>query len=531
MLRLATSAAALALLAGPAHAQITVDSLDAPKAFTPGIAIDTPLDAESWRGTSAERALRLMAAMPRDTDHPVLRDMLRRVVLSGLVPPSGTEGDSNDQGGAYETARIDAARVLATPDEYARFEARNPAARDPRLRADARLARGDLDGACELSDAVQRGRGETYWVRLRAACHELRGETAAADLARDILRDRGEETNLDVPEPVDGLWAELLDLDAAALAARMTELAGEPRPLELEEEEPDSVAAPQDTVPDDPNAPIQLFAEPDPFIQPAEPDPVATFDLATALEDTSDQGTAQLFVLGRDGDAAAVSAFVDRARAAGLDPYRVLPRIPAVLDPADMARADLPLFARFAAVQRDVGLMRALYDALEPEPVVDDLSGDPTEGSVPEDEASDAPETDAALERTRERLALASDAIGGGFYGRSLGIGLETALEAQETGAQADVLIALGLGSNLDEMTEGLLDGLSRPGSTDWTDWIALDHAADRGAQAETLLRVATNLSADRDPLALYHALQALRDAGLSETAGQLAAFEYLRGL
>ncbi|MEM7728614.1 MAG: hypothetical protein AAF311_04995 [Pseudomonadota bacterium] len=542
--------AALCLaLAGPASGQsaateqpdITVDALDAPRAFAPGIALDNALDAESWRGTSADRALRLMEEMPLRSDHPVVRDMLRRVVLSGLVPPAGADGAGTDSVGtdgraaAFDRLRVAAAQALATPDEYARFETRNPAARDPRLRADARLARGDLPGACDMSDAVQRGRGETYWVRLRAACHELRGETSAADLARDILRDRGEPIALVVPDPPDGFWARVMGMDDAELDAWMTELAGEPEPptsppeappTDAPVDEPDELGGVIDgtqegaleaalessrelsigvTGQDDPFDPLPLFADPPP-----------AFDLDAALADASDQGTARLYVLGREGRAAAVAAFAARAAQGGVDPNAVLPRVPAVLDPADMARADLPLFARYAAVRRDVTLMRALFDAIGPQ-------GDGVE--VPDDEV---------LRRTavRERLALASDALGGGFYGRALGEGLEEALRAGSPGARTDALIALGLGSNFSEEVETLLKGAAET-DVQPVRWIALDHAADRGAQAETLLRVASLMSERDAPdaLALYRALRALRKAGLSDTAGQLAAHAFLRTL
>ena len=512
---------------GPAVAQsITVDSLDAPKAFTPGIEVDGALEAESWQGTSADRAIRLIERMPLETTHPIVRDMMRRVILSGLVPPQGAED-------AYESARISAAQELASPSEYERFANRNPAARAPKLRADAFIAKGDLASACEISDALQQGRGESYWIRLRAACHELRDETSLGDLARDILRDRGEPIELVVPDPTDDFWVRAMDLDGTALTEMMREIAGEPDYIaepetgltpegeetlgsqamehaadmagaempgpetsepELQGASPTPLFPPSSDLAG--SSPTNIYLEPDPA-----PQPVPTYDLDAALDDPSAEGTARLFLLGRDGDARAVAAFVDRAAAAGIDPNTVLPRIPAVLDPTDMAGADLPLFARYAAMTRDIALMQALYIATE-------------------DEAA------------RERLALASDALGGGYYDRPLGDGLETALNNDADGSETDVLIALALGADLEEGVEQRLsDALS--GSTPVVTSIALDQAIERGARAETLLRLANLLDArpSDDGVTLYRVLRDLRRAGLSETAGQLAAYEYLRGL
>lgn len=503
--------AVIMAVSGPAVAQsIEVGRLDAAKAFAPGIDIPGALESEAWQGTSADRAARLLREMPTDQTHPIVRDMLRRVVLSGLVPPTGADD-------AFERRRIMAAQTLATPDEYARFAARNPAARDPALRVDAYIARGDLSAACDISDAIQQGRGDTYWVRLRAACHEMRDETARADLARDILRDRGEETTLVVPDPQEGFWVEVMALDAAALDDMMTVLAGDPEPAGPPEAIDPVSENGEDTIIEeslvdrllvDPGLPVASESlAPDPMIDQMPlfidiaPEPEPTFDLAAAMEDTTDQGTARLFVLGREGSAAAVAEFVARATETGLDSSRVLSRIPAVLDPEDMASVNLPLFARHAVVTRDIVLMQALYGA------TDDQS-------------------------TQERLALASDAMGGGFYGRALGEGLETALTEDASGAVDDVLMALALGSNLTDSVETLLNTTKRSGQTDMN-WVAIDHAVDRRARAESLLRFSTMIAARQadDPWTLYRTIQGLRAVGFPETAGQLAAYEFLRGL
>lgn len=499
-----------ALLNATASSQdITVDQLDAAQAFAPGIQIEDALSSNAWSGTPASRASRLLETMPTETDNPIIRAMLRRVVLSGLARPEGA-------GETFETTRIVAAQTLATPDEYARFAARNPAARDPILRANAFIATGDLASACGISDIVQDGRAESVWVRIRAACHDLREETSAAELARGILRDRGEPTELVIPETQEGFWVDVMGLDAAALDIRMTELAGQPEPVEVAPadglSEPDQAERPieeqlgdylEDFI-DPATRSESLSATEDaglPFRLTADPVPPPTFDLDAAMIDPSDEGTARLFILGRDGNSQAVAEFVKRAQTAGLEPARVLRRIPALLDPVEMAEADLALFARYAVVTQDIPMIQALFVATQDE-------------------------------QTKSRLALASDAMGGGFDDRSLGVDLATAMIDRMPGSQIDVLIALALGSRLSDRIEEELFEAAPTGELS-ANSLALDHAVERRAQAETLLRVAEALEADTENVGfkLYRAIRALRSVGFEDMAGQLAAYAYLRDL
>ena len=433
----------------PAAAQdIQVDELGAAKSFAPGVASVSGLDPSAWAGTNAARATRLVTAL-EPSDHPVARAMQRRVVLGGLALPDGAGAD-------FERARIRAAQALATPSEYASFAARNERANDPRIRADARLAAGDLAGACDIGDTISTGRGDTYWVRLRRACLLERGETAAAELAGDLLRERGEAVELAVGRAPKGFWAEVAERDGEALRQFTSNLA----------------------------------------VQDMDLSQGVRFELEAASLDPSDTGSAQLHQLALQGDALATARFVARATAAGLDPDRVLARLDSVLDPNAMAAADLSLFARHAVITRDIGLLQALYRA------VDD----------------DAPE--------RQRLALASDALGGGFYARPLGDGIEAGLEAKNPLAVHDALIALALGAELSESAEAALSGVGLGKGP--AAWLAIDAAVDRGARAETLLRLAPLAARASTPQEHYHLVRSLRVAGFSDLAGQAAALALL---
>ena len=449
-MRASVLALLLALAPAPALAQsIAVDALGEARAFAPGVASASGLEPSAWTGTAPARAVRLLGAIDADTRHPVAREMMRRVVLGGLAVPDGA-------GEAFRVARLKAAQDLATPEEYAQLASRNDAANDPRIRAEAALAAGDLVAACGIGDTVATGRGETFWVRLRRACLLERGETAAAELAGDILRERGEPVKLTLGQVPTGFWADVRAREGEALRQFMSNLAIEGMDLSQGIE----------------------------------------FDLETASDDKDPRGSAQLYQLALQGDALATARFVARATAAGLDPDRVLARLDSVLDPNAMAAADLSLFARHAVITRDIGLLQALYRA------VDD----------------DAPE--------RQRLALASDALGGGFYARPLGDGIEAGLEAKNPLAVHDALIALALGAELSESAEAALSGVGLGKGP--AAWLAIDAAVDRGARAETLLRLAPLAARASTPQEHYHLVRSLRVAGFSDLAGQAAALALL---
>lgn len=517
------SVLALLLVSAPiTQAQsIEVEGLDAAKAFAPGIDVAGELPRTAWSGTDAQTAVDLLGAIQTPSAHPIVRDMRRRVVLAGLAPPSGADE-------RFDRARVEAAQILATPDEYMRFAARNPAARDPQLRAEAALTQGDLPAACEMSDTIVQGRGDTFWVRIRAACHEMRDEIARADLARDLLRDRGEDPDLIIPTAPEGFWVEAMRLGDTELIAFMTTQANWPedhvgadmrlgtdidmddtssRPIDLRPEADDQTDFDTEDEIITTAGDVVAEATGDALVSSASEVLQPEITVADALTDETDQGTARLFLMGRNGNAQAVSAFVRRAVDAGLDANRIMARIPALLDPTEMAIVDLPLFARYAVATGDIPLIQALFVATD-NPVL------------------------------QQRLALASDALGGAYFGQPLGEGLETDLEAGGPIARGDVMIALGLGARLSERAEIALRN-DKLAQTDLLDWVGVDQALDRGGQAETLLRLAalipdqgiTGETGSENAVTLYRTLRALRQSGFSDLAGRLAAYEFLRGL
>ena len=497
-------------LSGPA--QIETETLGAAQDFDAGVLTDGALDSQLWQGTSAARATQLLSNAPLQSKDPIIRDMVRTVILSGGVPPRATNASED---AAYGAARLQAVMGVGEGEVLDGFLARNPdLAQSPLAQVDLVLAKGDHERACEISDAITTGRGEPQWVRLRAACHALRGEMPAAELTRDLLRSSGYD-NPDFYAQLGALIADRPVTDAAVTTDALTNYLANylARQGQSDLSSDSETGNPEAGREADLAALFEVFYETDLAtlenalgnisFDVAAPD----LDLETALSDSSARATARLFILGRAGDVKAFEGFMSRALRAGVHEDDLLLKLTPLIQtlPAQArVEANLRRYARAALLSRDLGSLQSLYSALPDGPA-------------------------------QARIALAADAIGGGFNGQGLGRDIETRLADPATQAQAlkDVQMALALGARLsdpvaDILSESRFSSLTLPASQ-----IALlDAAVDANSRAETTLRAATLLS--RDNLNLTDRAEivtALRRAGLPRFAGQIAAETFLDAL
>jgi len=169
------------------------------------------------------------------------------------------------------------------------------------------------------------------------------------------------------------------------------------------------------------------------------------------------------------------------------------------------AKYKADVFASLAVHKRDIGTLRALYLALS-----DD---DPL----------------------RSRIALASDALGGGFLLGDLGVDIETRLAEPTTQARAvrDSYIAVALGANLSDAARDVLVQTKLKGrAVNPGDILSLQETARRGAKAELALRAAKifgEIAPDKmRPDSFAAILSAMTGAGMNNMAGQLAAQDFL---
>jgi len=505
-------------LSGPA--QIESEALGAAQDFDAGVLQDSALDSQLWQGTSAGRAARLLSAAPLESQNPIVRNMLRSVILTGGVPPQAASPRESE---AYNTARLQAVLAIEGKPSGDKstldgFLARNPdLARAPLAQVDLAFSKGDWSRACEISDTITTDRARPDWARLRATCHALRGEMTAADVTRDLLRSGGYDNPAyhaqmdallsgsdpaEATDPSDALVTFLANrnefivdealMDSEALAGGVPAEQGKASILEgiFSDFEQTNLASIQSTFG---NLSFDVGAP--------------ELDLEAALSDPSARATGRLFILGQSGDAAALDAFITRATRSGINEDAALTKLAPMIQalPAQgRVDANLQRYTRAAILNQDIASLQQLYRAMPPGPAQD-------------------------------RVALITDALGGGFYGQALGRDIEERLAdpVQRGQAVTDTQIALALGANLSDSAANVLLGQSLPALTmPQNRLLLLDAAMRSGSRAEVSLIAADLLAkAGINVTDKAYLISALSQTGLQPFAGQIAADVYFEGL
>ncbi len=174
------------MVASPAQAQVQVTELAAPDAFsTPGR--ETGLPSELWRGTPVEMArvvLPLLAAKPLS---PAASQLARRILATGAPGPEGSTGDEALTG-ARANALIALGDLAAAALILERSAGVERSAGLSIAAAEVALLTGDMPRACAISEALTAGRGEIYWLRLRAFCQVEAGRVDQAHLTFDLAQ-------------------------------------------------------------------------------------------------------------------------------------------------------------------------------------------------------------------------------------------------------------------------------------------------------------------------------------------------------
>lgn len=510
---------------------IEVGELAQAQAFEPGTlsSVDGGLDSGLWNGTQAETAISLIEATPDYHFNPVARNLVRSVLLSAGVPP---EGDTNNK---FTSARMNGIIRLSEMSAAQDIVQRSPGLSSSNvLRADLALLAGNVEAACQQSDSVIEGRIDPFWMKLRAYCHVERGETAAADLTMDLLANSGHE-----------------DVYVQRLIRHMTGVPGTPDVRGMPHS-PLHIALMNQTGLDWPaGEKPAIAAAQSVYNVTLDPDTrlIALFEAAPALSDTQIQevltsftsepefnnlaggmagvpttpsldlarghkgakGFAQLFQLSQFGGAESHSALIELLKRA--ETASVFPRFTEFLGPQlstfnynGLPQDAVPMMTRAAILRQDLGALQQIYQTLD------------------------------GNEKAQDRVALAADALGNGFFAGNLGTDIDTRLLAPSEKQQAlrDALLAYGLGANLSPAATRVLDDKASLGRMSGS-LLALESAARRRAQAETALRSVTILESyrkDKIPdFILYKVVESLYQAGLTEQAAQLAALDFISGL
>ncbi|MBB4659562.1 hypothetical protein [Parvularcula dongshanensis] len=182
---------AIALLFGAMNpwAQVETGALDDSAFATGTLTVDTGALPETlWQGADAETVGALLDALPSGYAEPAYLDLARRVLLS---PGEGPEGADD----ALAGRKLLAAARLGFTREAANLAELSPSLRGApalsQVMAEAAMLSGDLTTACARGAALQRGRSDPFFLKLRFLCYVANGESAAADLTLGLLRDQG----------------------------------------------------------------------------------------------------------------------------------------------------------------------------------------------------------------------------------------------------------------------------------------------------------------------------------------------------
>jgi len=131
----------------------------------------------------------------------------------------------------------------------------------------------------------------------------------------------------------------------------------------------------------------------------------------------------------------------------------------------------------------------------------------------------------------KARIALAADAIGNGFLLGQMGSDIDSRLLSPENErAKRDALLALALGSQLSSAASETLPGTTFGArKISEGDRAVLKANADNQHIAQLILRLSSLIDGqDLDASSLAFAVETLREVGLSQYAGRLAARDFL---
>ncbi|MFC7048013.1 hypothetical protein [Emcibacter nanhaiensis] len=148
-----------------------------------------------WIGSSREKVILMMSALPASAKSPVMHELVDRLLLSAAQVPAGD--GTGGAGSSYLDARIAAIRGTGDLKNLSSFfqilpEGTLAPSRDT---SDILLLAGDLSAACRMTrraiDDISQSAERTYWLKMLAYCRALEGNADGAGLALELLQENG----------------------------------------------------------------------------------------------------------------------------------------------------------------------------------------------------------------------------------------------------------------------------------------------------------------------------------------------------
>lgn len=175
-----------------------------------------------WWGTDRRVIETFMAQLPVTSPSPAMRNLMRRLLLTGAqVPEGGEPGSLISLRAGLLTAMGDFQGVNALLGVVPGY-AGNPDLL--RVEMDTRLLTGDVARACRMAHAHIETQDTIYWQKVFNFCQALEGKQEAALLSLALLEELG------VDDPV---FFKLVDAIAHQSQASVIESLADPTPLHL----------------------------------------------------------------------------------------------------------------------------------------------------------------------------------------------------------------------------------------------------------------------------------------------------------
>lgn len=151
--------------------------------------IDGGFGSAMWLGTRGRVIEHLLPQVPVTTASPAMRDLMRRLLLTGAEVPEGGEP------GALISLR---AGLLSAMGDFVGVKSLLNAvpgrAGNPnllRVEVDTRFLTGDVARACQLAHAYIQEQQSSYWQKAFIFCQALEGDSAKARLGMSLLEELG----------------------------------------------------------------------------------------------------------------------------------------------------------------------------------------------------------------------------------------------------------------------------------------------------------------------------------------------------
>ncbi len=182
--------AAPALVAVPNPPSVQVDTLGSLDG--PAVGLLDPanggFDSNMWAGSARGQIETLLSRIPLASPDSTVRALARRVILSKAESPAGSAPR------ALVTVRLEKLLDAGLIDEAGAVAAMSVLKDDPdfaRVQADAILTAGRVE-VCGDQTATRTTDGGLFWLQLRAYCATASGDTAAAELTRNVVDAQGQ---------------------------------------------------------------------------------------------------------------------------------------------------------------------------------------------------------------------------------------------------------------------------------------------------------------------------------------------------